>query len=72
MGPWLAECRVGDWLVVDEQDTYAVAYPNQCRGNEAKRICLLLAAAPDMLRALQSSDPALAEAAIRKATNGKG
>jgi len=46
-GPWLAECRVGDWLVISEADTYAVAYPNSPRGDQAEANARLIAAVPE-------------------------
>lgn len=51
-GPWLAECRCGDWLVVSEFDTYAIAYPNPPRGAEIEANARLIAAAPEILEAL--------------------
>lgn len=50
--PWKAENRCGDWLVVSEDDTYAIAYPDPCRRQDQERIARLMAAAPRMLEAL--------------------
>lgn len=48
-GPWLAECKCGDWLVVSEADTSAIAYPNYPRGDQVEANVRLIAAAPELL-----------------------
>lgn len=50
---WLAQNRCGDWLVISEDDTYAVAYPDPCRRKDHQRIVQLMAAAPQLLKALE-------------------
>lgn len=53
-GPWEPECRSGDWVVISARDKNAVAWPNRPRGNEVEANVRLIAAAPDLLEALQS------------------
>lgn len=53
-GPWEAECRSGDWVVISARDKNAVAWPNRPRGNEVEANVRLIAAAPCMLDALQA------------------
>lgn len=50
---WLAQNRCGDWLVISEDDTYAVAYPDPCRRKDQERIVRLMAAAPQLFEALR-------------------
>ncbi len=52
-GPWEAECRSGDWVVISARDKNAVAWPNRPRGNEVEANVRLIAAAPELLEALQ-------------------
>ena len=50
-GPWQAECRCGDWLVISSDDKNAVLYPNSVRGAKAEAFCRVAAAAPELLAA---------------------
>src|SRR5690606_21727251 len=52
-GPWEAECRSGDWVAISARDKNAVAWPNRPRGNEVEANVRLIAAAPELLEALQ-------------------
>lgn len=52
-GPWEAECRSGDWVVISARDKNAVAWPNRPRGNEVEANVRLIAAAPELLEALR-------------------
>lgn len=54
-GPWEAECRSGDWVVISARDKNAVAWPNRPRGNEVEANVRLIAAAPELLEALQDA-----------------